>query len=118
MPQVRAAGDGAAARKLLAVVAMETRRPSARSFSRRRPTSNGTRPKRSAVKGAGMSSRTPVPDAWWDVDTEILSVLADGAKSPEDIAKSLDMSGDAVMSLVAILAQQGKVRIRLVEAVA
>jgi hypothetical protein len=47
----------------------------------------------------------------------VLSVLADGAKSPEAIGESLGMSADAVTSLVSMLAQAGKLRIRLVEAV-
>ena len=47
-----------------------------------------------------------------------MSALAGGAKSPEEIGASLGMSTQAVTSLVAMLAQQGKVRICLIEAVA
>ena len=57
------------------------------------------------------------PEAWWDVDADVLTALADGAKSPEQIGEALGIPAPAAASLVAMLAQQGKVKIRLVEAV-
>jgi hypothetical protein len=95
---------------------MDTQRSQVRSLSRRRPSVTGSRARRS--KPAGVV--TPIPsrtDDWWDVDTEILSALASGAKSPEELGAALGMSAHAVTSLVAMLAQQGRVRICLVEVV-
>ena len=45
------------------------------------------------------------------------SALESGAKSPEELSASLGMSEHAVTSLVSMLAQQGRVRIRLIEVV-
>ena len=85
---------------------MNTQRSPVRSLSRRRA---ATKPR---------ASVTPLPsrsDAWWDIDDEILAALAGGAKSPEELGAALGMSEHAVCSLVSMLAQQGRVRIRLVE---
>jgi biotin operon repressor len=67
-----------------------------------------------------LGSVTPLSaptEEWWDIDAEVLSALAGGAKSPEELGAALGMSEHAVTSLVAMLAQQGRVRIRLVEVV-
>jgi biotin operon repressor len=65
-----------------------------------------------------VGSVTPLSaptEEWWDIDAEVLSALAGGAKSPEELSATLGMSEHAATSLVAMLAQQGRVRIRLVE---
>jgi hypothetical protein len=54
--------------------------------------------------------------AWWDdVDTAVLDCLAGGASmTPAAIGQRLGMSEDGVMSVIAMLAQEGKLRISLV----
>jgi hypothetical protein len=105
------------ARNLLVPRRMETQRSPIRSMSRRDAAAPSRRSRRPALK-------SPVPasaahsDAWWDVDAELLSALAGGAKSIEELSASLAMSREAVTSLVAMLAQQGKLRIEVVAAVA
>jgi DNA-binding transcriptional regulator LsrR (DeoR family) len=47
----------------------------------------------------------------------VLSAPANGAKSPAEMADSLSMSEQSMTSLLSMLAQQGRIRIRLVEAV-
>ena len=56
-------------------------------------------------------------DGWWDtIDGEILERLtAAGPMNPEDLARTLRMSTGAVCSCLALLAADGKVRIRSVE---
>ncbi len=55
-------------------------------------------------------------DWWGDLDGCLLRCLADnGAMAPAEIGSSLGMSEDAIISLICLLAQQRKVRIRLVE---
>jgi DNA-binding Lrp family transcriptional regulator len=56
-------------------------------------------------------------EGWWDtIDGEILERLAAaGPMSPEDLARTLGMSTGAVCSCLALLAADGKVRIRSVE---
>ncbi len=56
-------------------------------------------------------------DDWWeDLDGCLLRCLADnGAMAPGELSRSLGMSEDAIVSLICLLAQEGKVRIRLVE---
>ena len=90
---------------------MDSQRSTLGSVSRRRPTTNGARARRA------RTSPVAPPGEWWDVDAEILATLASGAKSPEEIGAALGMSADAVTSLVAMLAREGKLRIRLVEVV-
>jgi DNA-binding Lrp family transcriptional regulator len=57
-------------------------------------------------------------DGWWDaIDKEILDRLAaSGPVDPADLAKTLGMSPSAVCSCLAMLAADGKVRFRAVEA--
>ena len=103
---------------------MNTPRSQIRSLSRRSPVGNGGRAQRVGKKARGSvtSLATPVTvdtsDVWWDVDGELLTALAGGAKSPEELGAILGMSEHSVTSLLSLLAQQGRVRIRLVEAVA
>lgn len=53
-----------------------------------------------------------------ELDDEVLDCLAArGSVSPVDIARRLALSEDAVISIFAMLARDGKVRIRLVESV-
>jgi hypothetical protein len=70
------------------------------------------------------SDDAPVPEAvtgagaWWDdVDKGVLECLAGGlSMTPADIGRRLGMSEDGVMSVIAMLAQEGKLRISLVTA--
>jgi DNA-binding Lrp family transcriptional regulator len=57
-------------------------------------------------------------EGWWDeLDTEILDVLKTaGPTDPENIARVLGMSTGAVCSCLALLAAEGRVCIRSVEA--
>ena len=49
---------------------------------------------------------------WWsDIDDAVLACLADGARAPAEIARQLGMSEAATRSLVALLAQEGRVEI-------
>jgi len=86
---------------------MNTQRSSVRSLSRRRAAA--TKPRASVTP---LPSRT---DGWWEIDDEVVAALASGAKSPEELGAMLGMSEHAVTSLVSMLAQQGRVRIRLVD---
>jgi DNA-binding Lrp family transcriptional regulator len=53
---------------------------------------------------------------WDDLDNDVLRCLATrGRMSPAEIGRRLGISEDAVVSLVAMLAREGKVRIGLVE---
>ena len=57
-------------------------------------------------------------DFWSELDDEVLGCLATrGRVSPVEIARRLALSEDAVVSILAMLARDGKVRIRLVESV-
>jgi hypothetical protein len=58
--------------------------------------------------------------AWWDdIDDAVLDCLADGASvTPADIGRRLGISEDAAMSIVAMLVQEGKLRISLVTSAA
>lgn len=56
--------------------------------------------------------------SWWsDVDAAVLSALeaAGGRLTPAEIAGRVGMSEDAVRSVIAMLAEQGVVRIAAVE---
>ena len=65
-----------------------------------------------------MDADSRARSEWWDVEADVLAALNGGATSPEEIAASVGMSPAAVTSLVAMLACEGRVRIRLVEAIA
>jgi hypothetical protein len=56
-------------------------------------------------------------DEWWaDLNAEILDCLAEGgAMAPADVGRRLGMSEGAAVSCLSMLAQEGKVRICLVE---
>jgi DNA-binding Lrp family transcriptional regulator len=58
-------------------------------------------------------------DAWWDdIDDQILASLgANGSMTPVDLGRNLGLSERAVTSLLCLLAQEGKIHIRLVAAV-
>jgi hypothetical protein len=57
------------------------------------------------------------PDDWWaDLDAAVLGCLAErGAMAPADLARSLGMSESGMVSLLWLLASQGRVRVCLVE---
>ncbi len=61
-------------------------------------------------RGAGV-------EGWWDaLDAEILACLGDGGPmAPGEIGRRLGISEGAAASALSMLAQSGKVRIRLVE---
>lgn len=54
---------------------------------------------------------------WTDLDDELLHYLGerDGAVTPAELGARLNMSEAAVCTIVAMLAESGKVRIRSVE---
>jgi hypothetical protein len=56
-------------------------------------------------------------NAWAEIDDAVLGVLAEcgGRLTPGQIATRVGMSEDAVRSVVSMLAEQGKVRIAVVE---
>lgn len=55
------------------------------------------------------------PENWWaDLDNALLQCVADGAMDPAEIGRRLGISADAATSVLMLLAQEGKVRIRLV----
>jgi hypothetical protein len=55
------------------------------------------------------------PESWWtELDDAVLCCLAGGATDPASIGRRLGLSIDAVTSIVAMLAREGKVRICLV----
>ena len=56
---------------------------------------------------------------WTDLDDELLHYLGeqDGAVTPAELGARLNMSEAAVCTIVAMLAESGKVRIRSVERV-
>ena len=57
-------------------------------------------------------------DTWWDdIDTRILAALAEGSKSPRELADAFGMSEPSMTSLLAMLAVAGRVRISCVEIV-
>jgi hypothetical protein len=57
-------------------------------------------------------------DFWSELEDEVLDCLAARASvSPVQIARRLALSEDAVVSILAMLAREGRVRIRLVEGV-
>jgi DNA-binding CsgD family transcriptional regulator len=53
---------------------------------------------------------------WWDdLDASLLSLLADGGKTPSELSDKLGISEASVTSLISMLAVQGRVRISRVE---
>jgi hypothetical protein len=56
------------------------------------------------------------PDWWRELDRAVLGCLSEhGAMSPAELARQLGVSESAATSLLCLLAQEGRVRIRLVE---
>lgn len=75
-----------------------------------------TRKRRRRVESLTVVLALPAQsDDWWDLDAAVLAALASGAKSPAEIGQSVGISESSAASLVAMLAQNGKIRIRLVE---
>ena len=64
-----------------------------------------------------IDSRPFEGNPWAEIDDAVLAALAEcgGRLTPGQIAKRVGMSEDAVRSVVSMLAEQGKVRIALVE---
>jgi DNA-binding Lrp family transcriptional regulator len=62
-------------------------------------------------------SRTAVSDDWWDeLDGPVLNYLArQGAAAPDEIARAVGMTPTSVVSILALLAVDGKVCITRVE---
>ena len=56
-------------------------------------------------------------DGWWtEIDRDVRAILErSGPTSPRDIARQLRLSEGAVASVLAMLAQEGKLRIKQVE---
>jgi predicted ArsR family transcriptional regulator len=56
-------------------------------------------------------------EQWWrELDDQVLACLAQyGPMSPEGLAKRLDLPDGAALSLLCMLAQEGRVAIRAVE---
>ena len=63
--------------------------------------------------------RTDVGDDWWgDLDASVLSYLSQrGGASPDEIGRAVGLSSGSAASVVAMLVNEGKVRITRVEAV-
>ncbi len=58
----------------------------------------------------------PSMDEWWSVDDEILACLAvNPSLTPAELGGKLGLSEPATNSLLALLAAEGKVRLRMVE---
>jgi DNA-binding IclR family transcriptional regulator len=62
---------------------------------------------------------TGEPNFWTDLDDELLRCLGerDGTVTPAEIGARLGMSEAAVCTIISMLAESGKVRIRSVERV-
>jgi DNA-binding Lrp family transcriptional regulator len=56
-------------------------------------------------------------DGWWnEIDCDVRAILErSGPMSPRDIARQLRLSEGAVASVLAMLAQEGKLRIQQVD---
>ena len=67
-----------------------------------------------------VNERDVPPEPWWDdLDGAVLAFLeANGAMAPREVGRHLGLSESAANSLLCLLAQEGKVRICLVEPVA
>ena len=60
--------------------------------------------------------RTAVEQEWWgELDEEVLACLRDGAQSPRDLARRLNLSPAGATSVLLMLAAEGKVRVTAVE---
>lgn len=58
-------------------------------------------------------------DVWAQIDGEILGcLLAKGPMAPHELAREIGVSEGEATALLATLAREGKIRIRLVEATA
>ncbi|OGK95833.1 MAG: hypothetical protein A3I14_06685 [Candidatus Rokubacteria bacterium RIFCSPLOWO2_02_FULL_73_56] len=69
-----------------------------------------------AVEGRTRADEGGTQDWWADLHGEILDCLAPGgALAPAEIGRRLGMSEAAATSCLAMLAQEGRVRICLVE---
>lgn len=64
-------------------------------------------------------SRTVASDGWWnEIDGPVLDYLArQGAASPDEIGRAVGLSADSLVSILALLAADGQVRITRVEPV-
>jgi hypothetical protein len=64
-----------------------------------------------------MMEPREVDEPWWDdLDAEVIACLTrHGACSPSDVARHLGLPEPATISLLCLLAQQGRITIRLVE---
>jgi hypothetical protein len=58
-------------------------------------------------------------DEWWsEIDDAVCACLSEtGGASPDEIGRRLGMSKEAAVSILSMLAEQGRVRIPRVEAV-
>ena len=54
---------------------------------------------------------TPVEHLWTEIDEAVLRCLADGVAGPAEIGEQLGISEAAAVSVLAMLAAEGKVRI-------
>ena len=52
-----------------------------------------------------------IPDLWAEIDDAVLQCLAIGEATPADIGRQLGISEAAVVSVVAMLAAEGRVRV-------
>jgi len=68
-------------------------------------------------RGTIMTYRPTAMDFWSELDGDVLRCLAErpGEMSPAELGRRLGMSEPAVCSILAMLAEAGKVRIRSVE---
>lgn len=65
------------------------------------------------VDGEPLEGEEGGMDAWWSgIDEEVMACLEDvGSTEPVEIARRLGMSEEAVVSIVAMLAREGRVQI-------
>ena len=52
-----------------------------------------------------------IPDLWAEIDDAVLKCLAIGEATPADMGRRLGISEAAVVSVVAMLAAEGRVRV-------
>ncbi len=52
-----------------------------------------------------------IPDLWTEIDDAVLKCLAIGEATPAEIGRRLGISEAAVVSVVAMLAAEGRVRV-------
>jgi hypothetical protein len=68
------------------------------------------------LRASPMEGTRGMDDWWGDLEREILESLeGHGPVAPAQIGRRLGISEDAAASLLSLLAQEGKVRIRLVD---